>query len=162
MEAEKFSRHLEDSYRYLSHQQETCECLYHLSNYEVWEFTEDESNLRFKNGDYPDLEVSCAVVGSWNKNSRFWTWCWSIPFISERSAALLEPLRIYGEAMEVEALTVSNFESEEAGCWQLTSLAAHHLSAVGAYRIPFDEHLDLFVVFTNVKWIQDQHVSKVK
>jgi len=58
-------------------------------------------------------------------------------------------VKTFGEANGFEQLTQGLIDGDEYTGWAMTAIAAKQLSAIGAYRVPVDDVLFIYFIFTN-------------
>ena len=147
-----FDEYLARSYDYLKLQQEICYELWGLDSFEKWSDYTDRGELSFSNngGAGRSLWARYQLVGTFSKSRKSWTWSWDHPLTDpEHYEGILE-VKAMAKRRGWDILTHSFTDADEADAWQMTALAAYHLGAKGAYRLPITDDTYSFYLFTEL------------
>jgi hypothetical protein len=141
------------AHNWLTGRQEHLRETFRLSLYERWDWDDDIGAIIFSSSGVPKVLAYGQLVGSVSKKSNTWLWSWANQHIEKRHQPDFTPIRRYGTDHSIWQLTTSKWEADETDGWEMTSISAYILKAVGAYRMPH-EHLFSFAILTKVEWAQ--------
>lgn len=121
--------------------------LYNLDSYEQWFFDEDFGVFRFESKDGRKLYFKYSLIGSFSAKTSTWKWSWDNEHIKPTERKGIEQIRIFGHENDYNLLTTGLIEADEYTGWEMTSISAKILSAIGVYRFT-EDHLTFYIVFT--------------
>lgn len=101
-----------------------------------WDWDSESATLTFTDPEKPTLRIDVSVVGTTEGNS--WEWAWANANFEPHTKLNVDKVREFGEANGFEKLTSAFLEADDYTGWEMTSIAAHILDALGAYRFPTD------------------------
>ncbi|HET9863248.1 MAG TPA: hypothetical protein VFP37_07375 [Steroidobacteraceae bacterium] len=143
----------DESCAYLDHRQEEFARKFRIREYERWDYDQGTAQLMFSSGGRPVVICDVAFAGSLSTSSDTWLWSWANESNAEGVKARMREVRAYGEKNRYEPLAGAFWPAHEADGWQMTSIAAFLLDAIGAYRAP-NENGFLFMVIMKASWAQ--------
>ncbi|MFD1256582.1 DUF6882 domain-containing protein [Mucilaginibacter terrae] len=122
--------------------------LYDINSYGEWYYDHDIGAFQFKADHGKNLYFRYIDVGSFSTNTNTWNWSWDNSTTPRLVKAGLEKVRIFGATNDFGQLTTGLIEGDEYTGWEMTSISAKLLSAIGMYRIQRD-HLFIYFIFTH-------------
>jgi len=146
--SERFSQYRDVCVEEISSLQDEFKKVYDLNSYERWSFDEDFGVFHFESDDGRKLYFKYSLVGSFSQKTSTWKWSWDNEHLKLSERRRIDEVKAFGEENEFTSLTTGLIEADEYTGWEMTSIAAKILSAIGAYRFTH-EHLTFYVVFNN-------------
>ena len=146
----EFDDFLDNCYDELEEKQALLFRDYNLGNYEEYLYDQVSATIQFKNSGIVELEFIIVPIGSWSSNTNTWMWAWANQSISEelrKKSANLKELAIF---TGFGIFSKETFEADENMAHELTSMAVHHLGAMGMYIVP-SNHLKAFQALIKIK-----------
>ena len=153
MTDEEFEEFLSRAMQELNKKQESLKEQYGLGTCGRWWFDQTTETLQFfDEADDLVIEADVVEIGSYSSKSNTWKWGWG-------NTSLLPALRTKGEPLkELEDITGLKvfgqehaFEIKDEGmAWELAAISIKHLGALGCYRAPTADGLNIFLAITNV------------
>ena len=110
-----------------------------LGTYSKFDFDQDEGKLVFYGNGKPRVICEIQVIGSYSTKSGTWLWAWDNPSLNDSLKADSLTVRDFGLKNGVEGLATPTWSGTENDCWDMTAIAAHVVSAEGAYRAPMGD-----------------------
>jgi hypothetical protein len=148
MAGKTFDQFRDDCVEQISPLQEEFMKLYDINSYEQWFYDHGIGAFHFKADDGRNLYFKYVDVGSYSTKRNTWMWGWNNDSTPRHVSKALEKVRVFGAARHYTELTEGLLHGDEYTGWELTSVTAKVLSAIGMYRIPH-EHLYVYFAFTN-------------
>lgn len=141
------------AYEYLRRQQDTCNTVYKIGNYQNWFYDQTTGELTFSDNGIKKVIVDYEEVGSLSFKSNTWLWAWANPHLEEKIKSEIGTVRDYGRKRDFEKLTNSKWAADEYDGWEMTAIASYLMKAQGAYRAPTsDSMLYSFFIYKNIRW----------
>lgn len=122
--------------------------VYDINSYEHWFYDHGIGVFHFSSDDGRNLYFKYVDVGSYSTKTNTWMWSWHNESTPTHVTKGLEKVKTFGEKNHYNDLTEGLINADEFTGWELTSITAKLLNAIGAYRIPRD-HLFIFFIFTS-------------
>ena len=148
-----FEKLLEESIEYLDGKQATITQEFRIDQHERWDWNQDTAQLVFSNDGKPALICDVVFVGSISTRSETWLWSWANDSNVEGVKKRMREVRAYGEEHRFNKLAGAYWPAQPVDGWQMTSIAARLLNAIGAYRTPSDSGFT-YMVITRAGWAQ--------
>ncbi|HEY6505994.1 MAG TPA: hypothetical protein VIZ28_18595 [Chitinophagaceae bacterium] len=140
------------SYEYLFKQQDTCNSIYRIEDYQHWYYDQYTGELTFSDNDTTKLIIDYEEVGSLSFKSNTWLWAWENPHLEEKIKSKIGLVRDYGIKRGFEKLKNPKWTADEYDSWEMTAIAAYLMNAKGAYRVPSkDSTLYSFMIFKSIR-----------
>lgn len=141
------------AYDYLYSQQDTCNSMYQIGQYQNWYYDQYTGKLTFSDSGVTKLIVDYEEVGSLSFQSNTWLWAWDNPHLEEKVKSQIGMVRVYGLKRGFEKLANPKWTADEYDGWEMTAIAAYLMKAKGAYRVPSsDSMLYSFMIFKDIRW----------
>jgi hypothetical protein len=147
----EFDALVERSEAYLKERQAPLEAKYRLPHWPRYKWSQETAQLVFTEEGHPRVVAEILFVGSISTQSDTWLWAWANDSVNPRLHSEMGRVRGYGEAHSFPQLTTAKWHGHEVDGWEMTSIAAYVLQAVGAYRLR-QEFGFTYVVMTHVRW----------
>ncbi len=148
MDEQTFDAYVEEAYAWLLDRQAELEERYHIGtgHYDDFWYEQHVGYLQFLIEDTVEIEFPIIFIGSWNNQRESYMWSWANEYtIQERRDEGL-PLRELADITGKSIFTYeSPFDCDEQMAWQLAAMAARHLGAIGVYRAPEGDALEIFL-----------------
>jgi len=142
------------AYDYLYKQQDTCNSIYKIGDYQNWYYNQYTGELTFSNNGIKKLIVDYEEVGSLSFKSNTWLWSWGNPNLEKKIKSEIVAVRDFGRKRGFEKLTNPKWTADESDGWEMTAIAAFIMKAKGAYRVPSsDSMLYSFMIYKNIRWV---------
>ena len=148
-----FEALVDESIDYLDAKQDAIVRDFKLDSHERWDWNQDTAQLVFSNGGKPTLICDVVFVGSISTTGDTWLWSWANDSLAEGVKARMREVRSYGEEHRFQKLAGAFWPGQAEDGWQMTSIAARLLDAIGAYRTP-DESGFVYMVIMRAGWAQ--------
>lgn len=123
---------------------------YDIGSHKRWDWDQDKGELVFSNDGGPAVIAAIEFVGSISTVSNTWLWSWANFSLSENVRTLMKKVRDFGELQGYPRLTTPKWSGEEVDGWEMTSIAAYVLDALGAYRTPGETGFT-FLAITDIR-----------
>ena len=107
-------------------------------------------------GETDGCGAEIQFVGSISTVSNTWLWAWANPTVDAALCERLAHVRAYGDRHGIEQLVTAKWEADATDGWEMTSIVAYLLGAIGAYRTP-DERGFEYMVMTSIRWAESVH-----
>jgi hypothetical protein len=146
--SESFSQYRDMCVEEISSLQDEFKKVYDLNNYERWSFDEDFGVFHFESDDGRALYFKYSLVGSFSEKTSTWKWSWDNEHLKASERRRVDEVKTFGEQNDFTSLTTGLIGADEYTGWEMTSICAKILSAIGVYRFT-QEHLTFYVIFTN-------------
>lgn len=147
-----WDRLLQDALSYLRDQQDRLRRDFGLSEWERYDYYQDEGLIKFSSNGRVGLVADMQVVGSTSNETGTWLWAWDNPSIETRVQTLSREVLALGKAKGFKQLVEPKWKGDERDGWEMTAVAAFISQADGAYRSP-SERGALFLVLTNPRLV---------
>ena len=142
------------AYDYLNKQQDTCNSVYKIGDYQDWYYDQYTGELTFSDDGVKKIIVDYEEVGSLSFKSNTWLWSWGNPNLEKKIKSEIVKVRDIGRKRGFEKLTDPKWTADEYDGWEMTAIAAYLLKAKGAYRVPSDDSmLYSFMIYKNIRWV---------
>ena len=135
---------------YTTARQDELKDMYGLSDFERYDWDQDEGTIVFSSGGVPGLLARIHFVGSVSAKTGTWLWAWANTSLSDKVTERIHEVRKYGQRHRLAPLVEHYWSADEMGGWEMTSVSAYLLKAQGAYRSPSDTGFT-FMVLTDVR-----------
>jgi hypothetical protein len=136
MSKKEFDAFLNSCYAELQEKQDILINQSGLMRYEDFLFDQTTRSIQFKNNGEVGLEFSVVLVGSWSSKSNSWMWAWANESVENELRVETSRIRELAELTGNSIFTEEKFKADEMKAHELTSMAVHHLDALGMYIIP--------------------------
>lgn len=141
------------AYEYLEREQELANNVYHINDYEHWQYDQLTGELTFSDSGVKKLIIDYEEVGSISFKSNTWLWAWENPHLEWKVKSEIGMVRAYGRKRGFEKLANPKWTADLYDGWEMTAIAAYLMKAKGAYRVPSsDSLLYSFMIFKNIRW----------
>lgn len=127
-----------------------CEQQFKIPAWPRWDYDDELSTLTFSEDGRPRVVADVVLVGTTEGSQ--WQWAWANGNVPSQRRALIDPVRVFGEAYGWRKLTARFLDSDEYTGWEMTSVAAHLLDAKGSYRFPTDRGHG-YLVYRDLRWV---------
>lgn len=141
------------AHEYLTARQDALRSAYRLGEWQRWDWNQDTRQLVFSSDGRPGVVADIQFVGSVSTTSGTWLWAWANATVDAALCERLADVRTFGEQHRIEQLMTAKWDANETDGWEMTSISAYLLDAVGAYRTP-DEHGFTYMVMTSIRWAE--------
>lgn len=159
-EEEVFHDLIRSSFSYLEPKQKIFLDKYKLGEHERWDWYQETGKLVFAHDGKPQVEADIHFSGSYSTKSNTWMWAWANESLDERVKASSRSVRSMGEELGLRQLVAGRWVATEVDGWEMTSVLAKNLNAIGAYRTPSDNGFTYMAV-TKAKWINKGKIAKL-
>jgi hypothetical protein len=146
--SENFNQYKDRCVEEISSLQDEFKKLYDLNSYERWSFDEDFGVFHFESDDGRVLYFKYSLVGSLSENTSTWKWSWDNEHLKPSERRRVDEVKMFGEQNDFTSLITGLLEADEYTGWEMTSISARILNAMGVYRFT-QEHLTFYIIFTS-------------
>lgn len=126
---------------------------YNVGNYERWDWDQETGKLIFSNNGIPELEAEIHFSGSYSSKSETWMWAWANGSLEENVKASSRAIKELGEELGLKQLVAGRWKATEVDGWEMTSVLAKAINAIGLYRTPTSNGF-IYMAVTSVKWLK--------
>jgi len=133
---------------------------YKAGEHERWDWDQDTAKLIFSHNGEPQVEAQIQFSGTYSTQSNTWMWAWANESLDEKVKSSSRDVRAMGEKLGLKQLVAGRYAATEVDGWEMTSVLAKHLNAIGVYRTPSDTGFTYMAV-TNAKWVNKSKIAKL-
>ena len=144
------------AHEYLTACQNALRAEYRLDEWERYDWDQDTRQLVFSSNGQPGVIADIQFVGSISTVSNTWLWAWANPTVDAALCERLADVRAYGDRHGIEQLVTAKWDANPADGWEMTSISAYFLGAIGAYRTPGERGFE-YMVITAIRWAESVH-----
>lgn len=144
---------LHESIDYLNHKQDALVQEFKLDQHARFDWHQESGQLVFSNDGKPAVICDVVFVGSISTRGDTWLWSWANDSLVEGVKARMREVRTHGEEHRFSKLAGAFWPAKAEEGWEMTSIAARLLEAIGGYRSPDDDGF-LYMVITRANWAQ--------
>ena len=135
------------AHAYTTDRQDELRATYRLAAMPHAHFNEATGQLIFSDeSNTPQVLANVQVVGSVNMQNRTWLWSWADPDVDASLYRDILEVQMLGRSKAIEQLTTPFWEGDAVDGWEMTSICAYVLQAVGAYRAATPQGFTYFVM----------------
>lgn len=125
---------------------------YKVGECERWDWYQETAKLVFSHDGKPQVEADIQFSGTYSIKSETWMWAWANESLDEKVKHSSRNVRSLGEELGLKQLVSGCYSATEVDGWEMTSVLAKHLNAIGVYRTP-SENGFTYMVITKAKWV---------
>ncbi len=140
------------SFAYLQERQDSFMEKFKINDHERWDWQQDTGKLIFSHDGIPQVEADVSFSGSISTNSDTWMWAWANESLLDNVKSDSRTIRSMGEELGYHNLVAAHWSGTEVDGWEMTSIMAKELGAIGAYRTADDSGFTYMVV-KNASWV---------
>ena len=133
---------------------------YKAGEHERWDWHQETATLIFSHNGKPQVEANIQFSGTYSTQSETWMWAWANESLDEKVKSSSRDIRAMGEELGLKQLVAGRYAATEVDGWEMTSVLAKHLNAIGVYRTPSDTGFTYMVV-TKAKWVNKSKIAKL-
>lgn len=133
---------------------------YKASEHERWDWYQETGKLVFSHNRKPQVEADIHFSGTYSTDSKTWMWAWANESLEEKVKSSSRQVRAMGEELGLKQLVAARYAATEVDGWEMTSVLAKHLNAIGVYRTPDDSGF-AYMVVTKAKWVNKGKIAKL-
>ncbi|MEI8644367.1 hypothetical protein P4S60_01640 [Pseudoalteromonas sp. Hal040] len=126
---------------------------FNVGNHERWDWHQETGKIIFSNKGVQEVEASIHFAGSFSTKSNTWMWAWANTSLEEKVKASSRVVRELGEELGLKQLVSGRWSATEVDGWEMTSVLAKALNAIGMYRTSTDNGF-IYMVVTDAKWLE--------
>ncbi|MFC6755180.1 DUF6882 domain-containing protein, partial [Halorubrum tibetense] len=109
---------------------------YQIDSHERWDWYQETAKLVFSHNGEPQVEADIHFSGTYPTKSETWMWAWANENLDEKVKTSAREIKVIGEELGLKQLVAGRFTTTEVDDWEMTSILAKHLNAIGVYRTP--------------------------
>lgn len=148
------------SFNYLEGKQKEFLKKFKVGDHERWDWYQETGKLIFTHDDKPQVEADIHFSGSFSNKSNTWMWAWANQYLDEKVKASSRLVKDIGEELGLQKLVAGRWEATEVDGWEMTTLLAKTLNAIGSYRTPSDNGFT-YMVITKAKWVNKNKIAQL-
>jgi hypothetical protein len=148
------------SFSFIEPKQEAFLSKYKVGEHERWDWYQETAKLIFSDNGEPQVEADIHFAGSYSTVSETWMWAWANNSLDEKVKSASREIRDLGEELGLKQLVAGRYAATDVDGWEMTSVLAKHLNAIGVYRTP-SENGFTYMVVTKAKWVNKSRVAKL-
>lgn len=157
---EVFHDLIRSSFKYLESKQKKFLNKYKAGEHERWDWYQETGKLVFSHGGKPQVEAEIHFSGSFSTKSNTWMWAWANESLDEKIKASSRKIKAIGEDLGLKQLVAGRWSGTEVDGWEMTSVLAKNLNAIGVYRTSSESSF-CYMVITKAKWINKSKIAKL-
>ena len=150
MTDKEFDTFVATCYQELKEKQDSLMSKNNLGAYDEYWFDQITETIQFKEHGKVELEFHIVMIGSWSSKSNSWMWAWANSSITEELRSESSKIKELASLTGFSVFERESFEADEVMAHELTSIAVHHLNALGMYIVPSD-NLKSFLALIKLK-----------
>ncbi len=140
------------SFSYLQEKQNSFMEEFKINDHERWDWYQENGTLVFSHDGEPQVEAHVSFSGSVSQKSDTWMWAWANESLFENIKNDSRKIRELGEKLGFMNLASGLWSATEVDGWEMTSIMAKELGAIGAYRTSDDDGFTYMIV-KSAKWL---------
>jgi hypothetical protein len=133
---------------------------YKVGEHERWDWYQETAKLVFSHDGKTLVEADIHFAGSYSTASKTWMWAWANKSLDEKVKSSSREIRKLGEELGLKQLVAGRYAATEVDGWEMTSVLAKHLNAIGVYRTP-NENGFSYMVVSRAKWVNKGKIAKL-
>ena len=141
-----------ESFAYLDEKQKAFLDKYKLREHNRWDWDQERCKLLFSHDGVPQVEADIHFSGSYSEKSETWLWAWANDSLLEPIKKASQDIKTLGENLGLKQLEAAMWSATDVDGWEMTSVMAKHMNAIGAYRTHCDSGYTYMVV-TAARWL---------
>jgi len=157
---EVFHDLVKSSFAFIEPRQKDFLSKYKAGEHERWGWHQETGKLVFSHNGKPQVEADIHFSGTYSTVSETWMWAWANESLEEKVKYSSRQVRAMGEELGLKQLVAARYEATEVDGWEMTSVLAKRLDAIGVYRTPDDSGFSYMVV-TKAKWVNKGKIAKL-
>src|SRR3990167_8563773 len=157
---EVFHELIRSSFEYIEPKQKHFLEKYKVGEHERWDWYQEAGKLIFTHKGEPQVEADVHFSGTFSSKSETWMWAWANESLDEKIKASSRNVKVMGEELGLKQLVAGRWPATEVDGWEMTSVLAKNLNAIGVYRTPSDDGFTYMVV-TKAKWVNKSKIAKL-
>lgn len=126
---------------------------FRIDDHDRWDWYQETGKLIFSNEGIPQVEAEIDFSGSISTTTDTWMWAWANESLDECIKSSSREVREIGEQLNYLRLAGAHWTATEEDGWEMTSVMAKMLNAIGAYRTPGDTGFT-YMVIRKAKWLK--------
>lgn len=154
LQDEEILNHLiSSSFDYLKSVQDVFMEQYKAGDHDRWDWYQETGKLIFSNEGMPVVECDIDFVGTLSTATDTWMWAWANESFTENIKKKARAIRDIGEHNGFLKLACAHWSADEVDGWEMTSIMAKEIGAIGAYRTTSDNGY-VYMVINNARWVK--------
>lgn len=133
---------------------------YKADEHERWDWSQDTASLIFSHEGKPQVEAEIQFSGTYSTVSETWMWAWANDSLAENVKSASRSIKALGEELGLQELVAGRYQATEVDGWEMTSVLAKHINAIGVYRTP-SENGFTYMAVTKAKWVNKGKLAKL-
>ena len=133
---------------------------YKAGEHERWDWHQETAKLVVSHDGKPQVEADIHFSGTYSTKSETWMWAWANESLDERVKSASRQVKEMGEELGLKQLVAGRYNATEVDGWEMTSVLAKNLNAIGVYRTPSDNGFT-YMVITKAKWVNKGKIAKL-
>jgi len=125
---------------------------FRINDHERWDWDQATGKLLFSHHGVPQVEADIGFSGSLSTESDSWMWSWANDSQDETVRTPSRKVRALGDQLGYLKLASAIWPATEEDGWEMTTIMAKTLDAIGVYRTP-REHGYMYMVILNARWV---------
>ncbi len=154
---DKLQKLIQSGVHYLEERQQSLINKFKLNDHEKWDWDQDSGLLIFSHEGKPQVEAEIHFSGSFSTKANTWMWAWANNHLNENVKFSSKIIQDVGLEQNLMKLASAHWAAEETDGWEMTSILAKELNAIGAYRTA-SENGFTFMVITKAKWVNKNKI----
>ncbi len=131
---------------YLNEKQQLFIDTFKVNQFERWDWCQDSGQLIFSHDGKPQVVAEISFSGTLSTQSNKWMWAWANDSLLEPVKTDAKKMLALGEELGFVNLVAGLWEADEVDGWEMTSIMAETLNAIGAYRTLTDNCFTYMIV----------------
>lgn len=148
------------SFKYIETKQKKFLSKYKAGEHDRWDWYQETGKLVFSHEGEPQVEADIHFSGTFSTKSNTWMWAWANESLDEKIKGSSRCVKALGEELGLKQLVAARWSATEVDGWEMTSVLAKKLDAIGTYRTPSDTGFSYMVV-TKAKWVNKSKIAKL-
>lgn len=151
---------IRSSFSYMEPRQKKFIEKYQIDKHERWDWYQETGKLVFTHDDIPQVEADIHFSGSFSTKSDTWMWAWANISLDEGIKSESQGIRNLGEELGLKQLATGRWTGTEVDGWEMTTVMAKHIKALGTYRTPNDNGF-VYMVVTKARWLTKSSIVRL-
>lgn len=141
-----------DSFSFIDSRHKKFMSDYNIGSYGRYDWDQRTGKLVFSNEGVPKVEAEIQFSGTFSSVSNTWMWAWANTYLEESIKSSSRLVKTLGEELGLKQLVAGRYAADEVDGWEMTSVLAKKLNAIGVYRTSSEDGYT-YMVITDAQWI---------
>ncbi len=144
---------VKNSFNYAEEQQDKIIKDFFLTAYPNFNINQTTGLFIWGDENEAKVEAEFEAVGSFSEIDNSWLWAWKNDTLEQKIKSEIIKVKNYGEQNKFEKLIIPYWGAIEKDGYEMAVISANILKAKGFYRIPFENGIQFYILFKDIRWV---------